>query len=275
MRGKGGQTPGFESSLCPFAASGTAGAHARGPREGVVETMTRNKDLKRLVRARMGKTGEAYTTARAHVLAQPRSKSDAVAAAASPASQPAPPPDYAALAGMSDATIKAKTGCGWEKWVFALDRRGAAQMPHGDIAAIVHDKYKIDGWWAQAVTVGYERIKGLRALGQRRDGSYEASKSRTFDVPVSVLFGAWADARVRRRWLDGTVGRVRTATPQKSMRLDGQDRSIVAVGFLAKGPSKSAVAVQHTKLPDRETATRLKQYWSERFDALAEVLTPA
>ncbi len=46
-----------------------------------------------------------------------------------------------------------------------------------------------------------------------------------------------------------------------------------AVGFTAKGKSKSAVALAHTKLPDRETADRLKQYWSERLDALGEVLT--
>jgi hypothetical protein len=56
------------------------------------------------------------------------------------------------------------------------------------------------------------------------------------------------------------------------MRLDGEDRSIVAVGFMSKGRSKSAVAVQHTRLGDRDTASRLKQYWSERFDALADVL---
>jgi hypothetical protein len=111
------------------------------------------------------------------------------------------------------------------------------------------------------------------ARGQRRDGTFEANKSRTYNVPVETLFGAWSDARVRRRWLDGGVGRVRTSTPEKSMRLDGPDRSIVAVGFMAKGPSKSAVAVQHTKLADREAAARLKQYWSERFDALGEVLS--
>jgi hypothetical protein len=33
------------------------------------------------------------------------------------------------------------------------------------------------------------------------------------------------------------------------------------------------VAVQHTKLPDRETANQLKDYWSERLDALRDVLT--
>ena len=37
--------------------------------------MPANKDLKRLVRGRMKKTGEAYTTARSHILDKPRKKS--------------------------------------------------------------------------------------------------------------------------------------------------------------------------------------------------------
>jgi hypothetical protein len=169
--------------------------------------------------------------------------------------------------------MKAKTGCTWERWVRALDYHGAKEMSHRDIAALVSTKYKIDGWWSQAVTVGYERIKGLRARGQRRDGTYEASKSRTFNVPVRSLFDAWADAKVRRRWLDGASVKVRTATAPKSMRLDWTDRTIIAVGFAPKGKSKSMVAVQHTKLPDRATADRLKEYWSGRLDTLGEVLS--
>ena len=229
--------------------------------------MPQNKDLKRLVRARMKKTGEAYTTARAHLLKTPQrhTVSDTVLAAAKKV-------DYADLAGTSDATIKAKTGCSWERWVRALDYHGAKEMSHRDIAALVSKKYKIDGWWSQSVTVGYERIKGLRARGQRRDGTFEASKSRTFNVPVRSLFDAWSDAKVRRRWLDGASVKVRTATALKSMRLDWTDHSIIAVGFAGKGKSKSMVAVQHTKLPDRATADRLKEYWSGRLDTLGEVL---
>jgi hypothetical protein len=146
-------------------------------------------------------------------------------------------------------------------------------MSHRDIAALVNEKYKVDGWWSQTVTVGYERIKGLRARGQRRDGYYEAGKSRTFNVPVTALFDAWADAKVRRRWLNGESVKVRTATAPKSMRLGWTDGSIIAVGFIAKGKSKSSVALAHTKLPDRETANRLKEYWSNRLDALGEVLS--
>jgi hypothetical protein len=247
-------------------------ARCWGERRGVPKgemTMPLNKDLKRLVRARMIKTGEAYTAARAHIIKKPKSATVSKAAPAIVAKAV----DYAALAGTSDATIKAKTGCTWERWVHALDHHGADQMTHREIATLVNTKYKIPGWWAQSVTVGYERIKGLRARGQRRDGSYEATKSRTFNVPVAVLFDAWADARTRRRWLDGAKVNVRTATSPKSMRLDWNDRSIIAVGFAAKGKAKSSVAVQHEKLPNRDTAERLKQYWSDRLDALGEVLS--
>jgi uncharacterized protein YndB with AHSA1/START domain len=122
------------------------------------------------------------------------------------------------------------------------------------------------------VTVGYERIKGLRARGQRRDGTYEASKSRTFGVPVATLFNAWADAKVRGQWLKESGVKVRTATPPKSMRLGWPDGTIVAVGFTPKGGSKSAVALAHTKLPDQETANRLREQWSAWLDALGEVV---
>jgi hypothetical protein len=220
-------------------------------------TMPRQKDLKRLVRTRMSKTGESYTAARAEVLARSRTE---------------PTLDYSALSGMADATIKANTGRTWEQWVSTLDRSNAATMPHGKIAALVASDDNVDGWWAQSVTVGYERIKGLRAIGQRRDGTYEANKSKTFNVPIETLFDAWANARVRKRWLDRGVGKVRTATAPKSMRLDGEDGSIVVVLFTAKGRSKSVVAIQHTKVRDRETAQRLKEYWSEHLDTLAEVL---
>ena len=108
--------------------------------------MPRDKDLKRIIRVRMKKTGESYTTARSHVLS--KNQSD----------RPAPAVDLAALAGMKDDAISAKTGRTWQQWVRALDGDGAAAMPHGDIAKIVHRKYHVGDWWAQSVTVGYERI---------------------------------------------------------------------------------------------------------------------
>jgi hypothetical protein len=228
--------------------------------------MPTNKDFKRLVRGRMRKTGEAYTTARAHLLKQkPRP-------AGSTSTSPQPT-DYAKLAGRSDAILKERTGCTWERWVKALDRTKAYTWTHREIAKHVQERYKVSSWWAQTVTVGYERIKGLRAVGQRRDGSFEANKSRTFPVPLARLYQAFDDPRVRARWLPNVEVTVRTATREKSMRITWPDRTSLEVGFIARGNGKSQVALQHSKLPEKTAATRMKEYWTERLDDLASVLT--
>ena len=227
--------------------------------------MFTDKDFKRLVRGRMQKTGESYTSARAHLRTQKPTT------AASPALTPA---DYARLAGKSDAILKEKTGCTWERWVKALDSHKAYTWPHREIAKYVTEKYRVPGWWAQTVTVGYERIKGLRAVGQRRDGSFEANKSKTFAVPLARLYRAFHNRRTRARWLPAVDLTVRTATREKSMRITWPDRSSVVIGFTRLGPKKSQVALTHEKLGDRDSATRMKQYWSGRLRALEEVFAP-
>ncbi len=228
--------------------------------------MPANKDFKRLVRGRMRKTGEAYTTARAHLLQQK-------ARITTSSSRAPAPPNYARMAGRSDAILKERTGCTWERWVKALDRAKAYTWSHRDIAKHVQEKYRIPGWWAQTVTVGYERIKGLRAVGQRRDGSFEANKSKTFAVPLERLYRAFSDKRTRQRWLPGVNLTVRTATRGKSMRITWPDQTSLVVGFDRTGTGKSQVALQHGKLPDQESANRMKQYWAERLGALEDVLS--
>ena len=229
--------------------------------------MPTNKDFKRVVRARMRKTGEAYTAARAQLLSKRHA----------PTPAPAPTPlatgaDYATLAGRSDAALKANTGCTWERWVKALDRVAAHTWPHRRIAEYVSEKYKVPGWWAQTVTVGYERIKGLRAIGQRRDGAFEATKSKVFAVPLARLYRAFSDPRTRTRWLPDVKLTVRTATRNKSMRLTWPDNTSVQLGFFAKGVAKAQVQIQHGKLLDKAAATRTKDYWAERLDTLGKVL---
>lgn len=180
--------------------------------------------------------------------------------------------DYASLAGMSDAAVEAKTGCRWEKWVYVLDRVKAHEWEHREIAEHLHTTYRVGEWWCQMVTVGYERIKGLRAIGQRRSGAWEAGRSRTLAVPVARLFAAWHDPKQRRRWLPEPKLVVRTATPDRSLRITWPDGTSVECWFTAKGPARSSVAVTHTRLASPADAERRKAYWGERLDALGEWL---
>jgi len=218
--------------------------------------MPANKDFKRLVRQRMVGTGESYTAARSKLLSKTPAKID-----------------YAKLAGISDAAIKAKTGCTWELWAKPLDYAGAQAWPHRRIAEYVHKKFKVGDWWSQTVTVGYERIKGLRATSQRRDGTFEAAKSKTFAVSLARLYRSWSDPKFRTKWLPVDL-KVRSAAPQKYMRITWPDGTTVVLGFTKKGAAKSQVAVQHTKLSDRAAVMKMKAFWQERLGALGEVLLP-
>ncbi|MCI0451331.1 MAG: hypothetical protein L0Z51_02940 [Candidatus Latescibacteria bacterium] len=220
--------------------------------------MPKQKDLKRLVRSRMQKTGESYTTARVHLT---RTKKAPAKTAA----------EFETLAGIKDATILAKSGKAWAEWVRILDAIDGANLPHRDIASFVHDEHGVDGWWSQSVTVGYERIKGLREIGQRRSGAYEASKSKTLPVRAAVAFDAFVNARTRKKWLADVAFTVRKATPSKSVRITWPDGTDVTVWITPKG-EKCSVAVQHTKLVSRAAQASYKVYWAEKLAALVELL---
>lgn len=217
--------------------------------------MTTDKDRKRRIRARMEKTGESYTAARSQVLR----------------TRPRPvPKNYEELAGMRDDAVAAKTGKTWKQWVRALDDIGAMEMKHKDVARWVHDQTGLD-WWAQMVTVGYERIRGLRQKGQRLAGTFNATKSRTLPVSAAEVFHAFADEKLRRRWLDVDLV-IRKATAPKSVRITWTDGSNLEVWITPKGASRAVVAIEHGKLASQAAAADSKAFWAERLEALGELL---
>ena len=97
-------------------------------------------------------------------------------------------------AGVSNAAVLEKTGKSWSEWLTILDAAQATAMPHKEIAAYLHEEHQLPFWWAQMVTVSYERIRGLRDIGQRRGGKYDANKSKTFAAPISQLYAAFSEA---------------------------------------------------------------------------------
>ncbi|HYE03771.1 MAG TPA: DUF4287 domain-containing protein [Phycisphaerales bacterium] len=187
----------------------------------------------------------------------------------------APPGDTAPrrLAGIGDAAVEKATGHAWEHWLRVLDRAGAARMPHDEIALVLHEEFGVGDWWAQMVTVGYEQARGLRQKYQSCDGRFQGNASKTVPVPLAVLFDAWNDPVRRARWLPGADLVVRRATPGKSMRITweasaGELATNLDVNFYAKGPGKSQVALNHTKLGSPDEVERSKAFWAERLTAL-------
>jgi hypothetical protein len=215
--------------------------------------MTRQKSFKRLVRARMGKTGESYTAARATLLAADATKG-------------AEKPPLAT----SDEAIRNRTGRGWEEWFDLLDEWGAPQRTHREIARWVAAQQGVEplAWNAQAVAGSYELARGLRAVGEKPDG-FTITASKTVAVPVERLYDAFVDESLRERWLPDGELRERTATRPRSARFDwGGGESRVLVAFTAKGEANSTAALQHVRLAGAEEADRMKAYWRDRVAAL-------
>jgi uncharacterized protein YndB with AHSA1/START domain len=217
--------------------------------------MTTQKSFKRLVRARMEKTGQSYTAARASLLAAAEPK-----ATAGPALS------------MSEEAIRRRTGRGWEEWFDLLDAWGAADRTHTEIARWVASEHAIKGWDAQAVTVSFERASGRRAVGEHADG-FRISVSKTAAVPVDRLYEAFVDETKRERWLPKGDLRMRTSIAPRSVRFDwGEGDTRVNVFFTPKDEGKSTVAIQHERLDDAEEAERMRSFWRDRVAMLKEVV---
>lgn len=217
--------------------------------------MTTHRSFKRLVRARMSKTGESYVTARTRLLAG----TDAQTTAAPP------------VLATSDAEILRRSGRGWEQWFDLLDEWGAADLAHREIARLVAGELHIEPlvWEAQAISLSYERARGGRAVGERSDG-FTITASKTIGTNPATVFAAFADESDRAAWLaDGALS-LRTATQPKSLRFDWQDGATrVNVVIDPKGDAKSTVTVEHARLGDAAAADLMKTYWRGALASLA------
>jgi hypothetical protein len=217
--------------------------------------MTVQKSFKRLVRARMAKTGESYTAARAQLLA-------GVEVGASDEEAP--------RLACSDQRIRERTGRGWEEWFELLDSWGAESIGHTELVRRVADVLGGPAWDAQAVAMSFERARGKRAVGERIGGDgFVATASKTMAASAEQVFMAFVDPSQRAGWLPDVELSERTVSKPASARFDvGDGTSRLLVWVDAKGPGKSTVGVEHSRLADAGECEARKADWRHALATL-------
>lgn len=208
----------------------------------------------------MSKTGESYTAARGHV----SQKRDRVRAASTRSAAAADRP--------SDDKVKDTTGKKWEAWFSILDRWGARERKHGETVGFLMEEHHVPGWWAQSITVGYGRARGMRLKHQQANGSRSTLRRRS---PFPSTFSSTHSSTHDREGSGSPTGRCHCglrsrATRRASAGGDGSTR--LSASFIDKGPSKSAVAVAHERLPDADEAETTKLSWRGRLSDLKSFL---
>jgi len=247
--------------------------------------MTRARALKSVIRARIARTGERYTTARRHVLAS-RARSGRPAPPVphvpTPASTAARPPARGAV---SEARVRERTGHGLDHWYAVLDRFGAVAKGHTAAARHLHQDHGVDGWYSQGITVSYERARGLRAVNQRVDGVFEVSASKVVKGSPADVAAAFSRPRRRAAWATGVDAGLVTAlaaalgAPASKgfvIRADGLGRyryrwgtTAVQIYAQPKPGGKTIVTVANAKLPDAATLEIRRAQWRTALTALA------
>lgn len=61
---------------------------------------------------------------------------------------------------ISDEKVIEKTGRAWKKWFKILDKMKAETIGHAKTAKKLTTDYQLSGWWAQVVTIRYEKERG-------------------------------------------------------------------------------------------------------------------
>jgi len=242
--------------------------------------MTRARALKHVIRARAAKTGERYTTARRHVLAELTNSKPAIKLVKTPA--PKALPAITTKGGLSDAKSIEKTGHGLAHWFDVLDKFGAIEKGHTKAADHLYSDHGVPGWYCQGITVAYERARGVRGMNQRCDGAYEVSVSKVMPAKPAQIIKALKD----QKWSDGVDARLLKALAaavkdKKSKgfvtRADGQarfrykwDGTTVQFNMYPKGATKTSFVVQHMNLEGAEAVESYRAKWKAAFGAIAD-----
>ena len=216
--------------------------------------MTKNESFKRRIRARMAKTGEKYVAARRVLIEQSADRGER---------RWVSEPDH------SDEVIRERTGRGWDEWRELIDSWPGHTEGHAAIAAWLQKQHQIDGWWAQSITVGWERITGRRRPGQMADGTFTANKSATVTTNHEALREMLVDDAGREALFPQMTTELRSRPTSKNVRL-GLEEGVAEIAIAPKAEGRSTVTIAHTKLASSDHVAHWKAFWTDWLAALDE-----
>lgn len=190
---------------------------------------------------------------------------------------------------IGDEKVREATGRTWAEWEAELDARGAADLPHKRMAEMLEAEMGVSGWWAQSITVDYERRKGRRAVGQTADTGYQIGVQRTLPLSHDAAWELLASPEGMGIWLgaaprlekgaayttpDGAAGVVRVATLGSHLRITWQRpgwprSSTIQVRAIPAG-EKTTISFHQEHLPGADEREERRRHFAAALDALQQ-----
>jgi hypothetical protein len=249
--------------------------------------MTKQKNLKRIIRERTEKTGESYTAARRQVLnartpaqnAVARREADIRESSARTGSKLNAQSNSAGT--VSEARVLQRTGRPLAQWFRVLDQFGAAERGHTEAARHLGRDHHVSGWYAQAITVAYERARGLRTINQTSKG-FQVSVSRTIQAEPTLITSAFTNTRTRKAWLasaDRELAEVLNQVLAKKREFTCSPRgtyglrfrwngAAVEIGVTPMANGRSQIVAAISRLADAKDVAGQRRRWTAVLNAV-------
>jgi len=195
---------------------------------------------------------------------------------------------------VSEQALRAKTGKTWAEWFAMLDGWGASEKGHKQTARYLAESWGVSAWWAQSITVRYERERGLRAFGQRSEGTFTVSVQRTMRATSEQVFDALTRPDVLSRWFtrsaqadlrvggryanaDGDQGEFLIFDRPRRLRFtwDNPEHSpntLVEVVLTEKPGGRVTLRLEHSRIQTQAYFQDMKEGWTWAMDSLKSYL---
>jgi uncharacterized protein YndB with AHSA1/START domain len=209
---------------------------------------------------------------------------------------------------MNEQALKKATGFTTSEWYTIIREAGKAEASHKEIAYFLHQAHGVSSWWAQEITVEYEKHTGRRVLGQSQDGSFQIGVSRTVAVPADRVWNLLQSAEgihlvtsdpavdppappsgsgpkplealesLEGRSASGIWVATTTYEPGSHVRMrwrlpGWQNHSILQIRITPKSATKTTLSFHQEKLPSRDERAKMQAHWRRVSELMTERLT--
>jgi uncharacterized protein YndB with AHSA1/START domain len=196
--------------------------------------------------------------------------------------------------GIRPQSVLEKTGKPLEYWFEVLERFGCRSRGHRESALHLYNEHGVSAWWSQTLTVEYERVNGIRVVGQQSRG-FGTNHRRTLTAPlhrvwqcltdpghISGWFGEIHSGEISPgsevRFRDATLWTVRIVEPEVRIRLfwtEDTGRSVVQFSLHPRSDGRTVIEVSHEQIPTHESQKALKARWAAALSTLEDRLRHA
>lgn len=181
-----------------------------------------------------------------------------------------------------------RTGKTWDEWFTLIEGAGGTSMSHREIARELEAR-GVDAWYAQAITVQYEREHADRQPLQRGK-TFTVTARRTIRRPIEQVFAVATEAGHLNQWfspgsevdlreggtfsnLDNDSGTFLVVQAPHRVRFtwnnpNHEPGSVVEVKITETAPDVTVLALTHYKIGRKSDAEGLREGWAWAMDSL-------